>query len=113
MPPESAFITALQSGSVRFYSGGSSATWGAIEPGRLDEAIEFFRRHGRKPYLLFEVSEEAAFRERFAGDRLGPLAWPPVVEIDRAVRIYDPADYDRYMRGEYVKSERVIKRSPD
>jgi hypothetical protein len=110
LPPESAFITALQSGSVRFYSGRSSATWGAIEPGRLDDAIEFFRRHGRKPYLLFEISEEAAFRERFGGDRLGALAWPPVVEIDRAVRIYDPADYDRYKRGEYVKSERIRTR---
>ncbi|MEO6212868.1 MAG: glycosyltransferase family 39 protein [Vicinamibacterales bacterium] len=108
LPPESAFITMAESGSVRFYSGRTSAVWLGIEPGRLAEAVDFFRRHGRKPYLLIEMPEERGFRERFAADRLGGLEWPPIVEIDRAVRIYDPADYERYMRGEFVNSERIM-----
>ena len=50
--------------------------------------------------------------QRFASERLGGLEWPPIVEIDRAVRIYDPDDYERYMRGEFVKSERIMTKAP-
>jgi Oligosaccharyl transferase STT3, N-terminal len=94
LPPNAAFITGHQSGSVRFYSGRSTAGWGDIEPGRLDEALEFLRRHGRKPYFLFEAWEEPLFKERFPADRLGTLEWAPTAVIDD-VRIYDPADRDR------------------
>jgi hypothetical protein len=108
LPAESVFITASQSGSVRFYSGRPAAVWLGIEPGGLAAALDFFRSRGRKPYLLIESGEERAFRERFASEKLGSLEWPPVAEIDRTVRIYDPADYERYRRGEFVKSERVL-----
>ena len=109
LPPESVFVAGSESGSVRFYTGRTSVVWLGIEPGRLGEALEFFRARARKPYLLIETGEEErAFRERFAAEKLGELEWPPVVEIDRAVRIYDPADYESYMRGEFVKSERVM-----
>jgi hypothetical protein len=112
LPPESVFVTASESGSVRFYTGRTSAVWLGIEPGKLGEALDFFRARGRKPYLLLETGEESAFRERFAVERLGGLEWPPIAEIDRAVRIYDPDDYARYMRGEFVKSERILTRRP-
>ena len=112
LPQGSVFIIASESGSVRFYTGRSSAVWLGIEPGRLGEALDFFRARGRKPYLLIETGEERAFRERFATERLGGLEWPPVAEIDRTVRIYDPDDYERYMRGEFVKSERILTRRP-
>ena len=105
-----AFITGHQTGSIRFYSGRSTAGWGDIDPGRLDEAVEFLRRHGRKPYLLFEAWEEPLFRSRFRGDRLGELGWPPAAEINQTVRIYDPDDYPRYRRGETISTERVIRR---
>jgi hypothetical protein len=94
LPANAAFITGHQSGSIRFYSGRSTAGWGDIEPGHLDDALDFLRRHGRKPYFLFEAWEEPLFRQRFPSDRLGSLAWAPVAVIDD-VRIYDPGDYDR------------------
>ncbi len=112
LPAESVFITASESGSIRFYTGRPSLVWLGIEPGKLGEALDFLRVRGRKPYLLIETGEERAFRERFAAERLGGLEWPPIVEIDRAVRIYDPDDYERYMRGEFVKSERVMTKRP-
>jgi len=112
LPRESVFITASESGSIRFYTGRTSLVWLGIAPGKLGEALDFLRVRGRKPYLLIETGEERAFRERFASERLGGLEWPPIVEIDRAVRIYDPDDYERYMRGEFVKSERVMTRAP-
>jgi hypothetical protein len=108
LPAESVFITASESGSLRFYAGRPTAVWLGIEPGGLSAAIEFFRSKGRQPYLLIEAGEERAFRERFASESLGGLEWPPVAEIDRTVRIYDPADYLRYLRGEVVRSERVL-----
>jgi hypothetical protein len=95
LPSNAVMITGHQSGSVRFYSGRSTAGWGDIEPGRLDEALEFLRRNGRQPYLLFEAWEEPLFKQRFAADRLGGLEWPPTAVIDSIVRIYDPADYDK------------------
>lgn len=106
LPENAAFITLHHSGSLRFYAGRSTAGWADIDKGRLDDAIAFLRRHGRKPYLLFEGWEEPEFRARFAADRLGGLGWPAVLEVD-GVRIYDPDDYDRHLRGERLATERV------
>lgn len=108
LPENAAIITGHQTGSVRFYSGRSTAGWGDITPGRLNDAIDYLRRLGRKPYLLFEAWEEPNFRARFSSDPLGSLAWPPAIEIDRTVRIYDPDDYPKYMRGEFVPTERIV-----
>jgi hypothetical protein len=109
LPPNAAFITLHQSGSIRFYAGRSTLGWADIDKGRLDDAVEFVRRHGRKPYLLFEPWEEPQFKERFAGERLGTLAWPAAFEID-GVRIYDPDDYDRVQRGEVPRTQRIESR---
>ena len=107
LPSNAALITLHHSGSVRFYAGRPTLGWADIEKGRLDEAIAFLRRHGRKPYLMFEAWEEPQFRERFAGERLGALDWPPFAEVD-GVRLYDPDDYDRHRRGERIATERVV-----
>jgi hypothetical protein len=92
LPANTAFITSHHSGSLRFYTGRSTVAWPDIDPGRLDDAIAFLRRHGRRPYLVFEAWEEADFRARFAGDRLGALRWRPMAEVDK-VKIYDPDDF--------------------
>ena len=110
LPENAAVVTGHQTGSVRFYSGRSTAGWGDITPGRLNDAIDYLRRQGRKPYLLFEAWEEPNFRARFPSDPLGSLAWPPTIEIDRTVRIYDPDDYPKYMRGEFIPTERIVTR---
>ena len=108
LPQNAAIITGHQTGSIRFYSGRSTVGWGDIPPGRLADAIDYLRRQGRKPYLLFESWEEPNFRARFPTDPLGGLAWPPTVEINRTVRIYDPDDYPKYMRGDFVPTERIV-----
>jgi Oligosaccharyl transferase STT3 subunit len=92
LPDNAAFVAAFHTGSIRFYAGRSALGWTDIEPGRLDDALDFLRRHGRKPYLLLEAWEEPDFKARFAGDRLGGLAWPPVAEVDK-VKIYDPDSF--------------------
>jgi hypothetical protein len=111
LPPNAVILTEYQSGSVRFYSGRSSVRWSEIDPARLQEALAFLRRHGRKPYFLFERSEEAAFKAHFAShDPLGTLEWPPVADIDRVVHVFDPDDYSRYMSGVYVPTQQVRSR---
>jgi dolichyl-phosphate-mannose-protein mannosyltransferase len=107
LPANAALITLHHSGSVRFYAGRSTFGWADIEKGHLDDAIAFLRRHGRKPYLMFEGWEEPQFKERFTGERLGALDWPPFVEVD-GVKLYDPDDYDRHLRGERIVTERVV-----
>jgi hypothetical protein len=102
LPANAAIVTLHQSGSVRFYSGRSTAGWADVDPGRLDDALSFLRRHGRRPYLLLETWEEPEFKRRFAADRLGRLDWPPIAVIDTQVRVFDPEDFDRHRRGEPV-----------
>jgi hypothetical protein len=112
LPQNAAVLTVRQSGSVRFYSGRLAVLWNSLEPENLDRAIEFLRAEGYHPYMLFETDEEPEFRKRFTGhSRLGGLEWPPVADIDRYIRIYDPADYEPYMRGASVKTDRVWTRS--
>ena len=110
LPDNAAFITVHQSGSVRFYSGRTTVLWEEIPPGKLGEAVAYLRAQHRKPYFLLEGWEESNFRSRFPNDALGSLAWPPSADIDRVVRIYDPDDYPKYMRGEQIPTDRVVTR---
>jgi hypothetical protein len=111
LPENAIIVTEFQSGSVRFYSGRRSVLWGELAPDRLPDALMFLKQKGLEPYFLFERWEEPLFRERFAKQHpLGTLEWPPIADIDRSVRVFDPDDYVRYMRGEYVRTEQV--RSP-
>jgi hypothetical protein len=108
LPTNAAVITFWQSGSIRFYSGRLTMVWYEIPPDSLDRAIAFLRAEGYRPYLLFEPAEEQEFRKRFEGhSALGALEWPPMADIARQVRIYDPLDRDRYFRGERVETHRV------
>jgi Oligosaccharyl transferase STT3 subunit len=113
LPPDAAVVTVWQSGSVRFYSGRPTMVWGEIAPDWLDRALEFLREQGYRPYLLFERDEEQVFRERFERhSAIGALDWPPMADINRQVRIFDPADRERYRRGEPVYTDRVRTRDP-
>jgi hypothetical protein len=108
LPPNAMVFTVWQSGSVRFYSDRTTLLWNNLHPEWLDRSLEFLRAEGYHPYFLFELNEESEFRKRFGGhSRLGDLNWPPIADINHEVRIYDPADYDRYMTGEPVRTDRV------
>jgi hypothetical protein len=109
LPADAAVVTVHQSGSVRFYSGRQTLIWSEVDPASLDRALEYLRSRGYRPYLLFERWEEPGFRKRFEGrSDIGPLDWPAVAEIDREVRIFDPADRARYRSGVPVYTDRVL-----
>ncbi len=114
LPADAAVVTVHQSGSVRFYSGRQTLLWDVVDPPSLDRALDYLRSRGYRPYLLFERWEEPAFRKRFDGkSAIGPLDWPPIAEINREVRIYDPADRAPYKLGVAVQTDRVWTRIPN
>ena len=108
LPTDAVVLTVHQSGSVRFYSGRQTVVWADVDPSSLDRALEYLRSRNHHPFLLFERWEEPAFRRRFGGtSAIGRLEWPPIADIDRDIRIYDPADYAPFMRGGSVRTEWV------
>ena len=113
LPPDAAVVTVHQSGSVRFYSGRQTLVWSEVDPASFDRALEYLRSRGYRPYLLFERWEEPAFRKRLEGkSAIAALDWPPIAEIDREVRVFDPADRARYMSGVPVYTDRVLDANP-
>jgi len=105
LPENALIITSWESGSVRFYSNRKTLVWDALDPAWLDRAVAYSRTRGFEPYLLFERWEEPLFRQRFAGSAVAPLDWPPAAEIAGQVRIYRPADRERYLKGESKPTE--------
>jgi hypothetical protein len=111
LPPNAVMITVWQSGSVRFHADREAVMWDAMDPAWLDRAVAWLRTRGLQPYLLFERREEAEFRDRFRGHSdLGALDWPPRLDVNRQVRIYDPADRARVLAGEAYATENVRPR---
>jgi hypothetical protein len=105
LPSNALVVTALESGSVRYYSGRPTLVWDALDPAWLDRALVFVREQRYEPFLLFERFEEQPFRERFTSSALGRLDWPPMAEIAGQVRIYRPDDRARYQAGEAVQTD--------
>lgn len=106
LPANAVLITVWESGSMRFHAGREAVLWDALDPAWLDRAVQWLEARGLKPYFLFERREEAEFRERFrAQSPLGALDWPPRIDLNRQVRIYDPSDRARFMAGEKYPTE--------
>lgn len=93
LPDDAVMITGQQSGATRHYGRRPAALWDAVAPDALDETVAQLSKIGRTPYFLLEDGEESGFRERFKGERLGALDWPPaaVIREEVTVRLYDPA----------------------
>jgi hypothetical protein len=107
LPPNALVVTSSESGSVRFYAGRKTLVWDGLDPAWLDGALLYVRTKGYEPYLLFERREEPDFRQRFAGSPIARLDWPPMAEVASQVRIYRPADRDRYFQGTLPPTEFV------
>ena len=108
LPDNAVLITEWESGSIRFHAGREVVLWESFDPAWLDRGVSWLRARGYQPYLLFERREERAFRERFqATSDTGRLDWPPRLDLDRQVRIYDPADRARFMAGESYVTENL------
>ena len=89
-------------------------TWRELRPPDLRRALDFLRAQGYRPYLLLETWEQPEYVQRFERTvSLGGLGWPPIVDIDHEVRIYDPDDYARYRAGIPVRTDRIWNRRRD
>jgi hypothetical protein len=106
LPSDAVLLTVWDSGAVRFHGRKEAVIWEGLDPAWLDHGLDWLAAHGHAPYILVESWEEPGFRARFAGrSPIGNLDWPPKYEVDRVVRIYDPVDRARYLRGERVTTE--------
>ncbi len=108
LPRNAVVITEWESGSIRFHAGRDVVLWQSMDPAWLDRAIAWLRSQGLQPYLLFERGEERSFRDRFRGQsEVGALDWPPRFDINRQVRIYDPADRAGFLDGSSYATENI------
>ena len=106
LPENAVVITVWQSGSVRFHADREIVMWDSLDPAWLDRAVRWLHERGLQPYLLFERREEPEFRGRFRGhSAYGALDWPPRIDLNRQVRIYDPGDRARFMAGEQYPTD--------
>lgn len=106
LPDRAAVVTMKNSGSVHYYSGRPTISWDVVTPSSLDTAISFVKSQGYAPYLLLESDEEPLFRAKFrSASRWGELDWPPLAQIGRTIRVYDPFDRARFMADGGVKTE--------
>lgn len=111
LPANAVLITVWQSGSVRFHAGREAVLWDSLDPAWLDRAIAWLSERGLPPYFLFERREEPEFRARFRGaSAWGALDWPPRLDLNRQIRIYDPADRARFLSGEKYPTENQPRR---
>lgn len=108
LPGNAVLITVWQSGSMRFHADREVVMWDSLDPAWLDRAVAWLSSRGLQPYFLFERREEGEFRARFGGHSLlGALDWPPRLDLNRQVRIYDPADRARYLSGQDYATENI------
>lgn len=108
LPAAAVLITVWQSGSMKFHAGREALMWDSLDPAWLDRGVEWLTARGRSPYILVERREEAQFRARFsAASPFGALDWPPRFDLNRQVRIFDPADRARYLAGETYPTENL------
>ena len=106
LPENAVVLSVWDSGAVRFHGRKEALTWAGLDPAWLDRAVSWLDGHGHTPYILVESWEEPAFRSRFGNHSdIGKLDWPPKYEIDRVVRIFDPKDRVKYVRGEPLDTE--------
>jgi hypothetical protein len=101
LPANAVVITVWQSGGVRFHAQRETVMWDSLDPAWLDRAVAWLEAQGKAPYFLFERREELLFRQRFRDHSvLGALDWPPRIDVARQVRVYQPADRERFLAGE-------------
>ena len=107
--PSNAIVLAAQpAGSVRYYARLPTLSWDAIDPAWLDRVFAECRARGLAPYLAMEAWEKEPFRSRFRGHSpAADLDWPPRATIGHVISVYDPADRDRYLAGEQIRTERI------
>src|SRR5262249_24897596 len=89
--PEAVVLSHHYSGSLRFYGGRLTLRYDILDPAWLDRALNLLQSAGRRPYLVLDGEEVAAFRQRFLGTSgAGALDRPPIATLNGVVHVYDP-----------------------
>ena len=105
LPQNAVVFTVKNSGSVRFYAGRPTVTWDSLDAEASGPGCRQSATGGYAPYLLLEWEEEQPFKDRFRGhSALAELDWPPLARVGAVIKVYDPADRQRYFRGERFRS---------
>jgi len=110
MSPMNTLVLAMQhSGTIRYYGNRLTVRYDWLNGDDFDRAIEWMRAQRRGPLIVLEDWEEKPFRERFVDQRWGRLDWPARAELEwnPKVRVYDPADRDRFLARESVKTVHI------
>lgn len=86
---ESAFILSMQhSGSIRYYTRRPILRWDVLDRAWLDRAVSSLRTAGYEPFVVVDVDEDAAFRERFAATSQSSLERLVVIETIGHTTVY-------------------------
>jgi hypothetical protein len=69
-----AFVSLLQSGSLRFYANRLTVRYDVLDPSALSQVGPFLRAHGYDPYIAVDGTEQEAFQRRFGPQSLELVA---------------------------------------
>ena len=73
-PERAAFVSVLQSGSLRFYANRLTVRFDVLEPSALPQVGAFLRAKGYDPYIAIDGTEQEAFQRKFGGQPLELVA---------------------------------------
>ncbi len=73
-PERAAFVSVLQSGSLRFYANRLTIRFDVLEPSALPQVGAFLRAKGYDPYIAIDGTEQEAFQRKFGGQPLELVA---------------------------------------
>jgi hypothetical protein len=95
--PDSVIISAVHSGSLRYYAGRLTVRWDTGDPAWLDRTAQWLAAHGHHPYFVLEPQEIADLRARFAAkSTLARLDWTPMVIFPTGgVQLFDAVRRER------------------
>lgn len=79
-PPDTVLWSVQHSGSLAAHDAATVARWDYLAPDALDTRVETLAARGRASWVVLDDWEEAAWRQRFAGQVRGRLDWAPLAE---------------------------------
>ncbi len=79
-PPNAVLWSVQHSGSLAAHGAATVARWDYLAPDALDARVETLAARGRTSWVVLDDWEEAAWRQRFAGQVRGRLDWAPLAE---------------------------------
>lgn len=79
-PPQAVVWSVQHSGALAAHGAATVARWDYIAADGLDARVDTLAARGRVSWVVLDDWEEAAWRQRFAGQVRGRLDWAPIAE---------------------------------